>query len=296
MLKDLPGGRENRQDDGFRPRVLQRISAPPQGGAIADYIGWLLKQAGVTSAHVYRHRRGLGTIDLIGLGTGIGSQRIITDTAPWITFIEAARNGGQKDFKVLLPTTQAQDVTILLEIDEKTFKWDWNDAGAGYLITSHNAGAKQIEVPTAPIAARTVGTRLTVNGEEARVTAWAADVFTLEFASPDGVQPAPAWFSFAINDGIDYIRASGDLVVPLRNELIKLFGRLGTAKGNYSANVWEDTLRLSDIFGAKPKVKGAIDMVISTPGANVTPADPVATDVDHIPFLVPGKIQVWKKP
>jgi uncharacterized phage protein gp47/JayE len=38
-------------------------TAPPQGGASADYLAWLLAQPGVTRAWVFSLNRGAGTVD-----------------------------------------------------------------------------------------------------------------------------------------------------------------------------------------------------------------------------------------
>lgn len=46
----LEGGAEVESDASLRTRMLQAFAAPPQGGDLADYIGWALEVPGVTRA------------------------------------------------------------------------------------------------------------------------------------------------------------------------------------------------------------------------------------------------------
>lgn len=298
LVLDMQGGTDLEDDDHYQPRLNDRIGDPPQGGAIADYYQNALKVAGVDFAYVYQHRRGAGTIDVAVLRKGTGAARIIADTSAVLAAISAKRPGAMKDFKILIITTQAQAITVDIEIDPNSYKWDWDDFYAGYLITASDSVAKTITVPTAP-ASVVAGVRLTVNGEEAKVVTRVGNILTLSFSSPDGVQSAPTWFTFAVNNGVDTIRASGDLVVPVRNALIAEYGRLGPARTgaegtNYAATTWEDRLRISRIEAAAMRdVKGVTDANLVAPGANVAPIDPFGLSV---PLLVPGVIQVRKAP
>lgn len=55
------GGADVEIDDDLRSRMLERYQAPPQGGAIADYVEWALQVAGVTRAWCKPNGMGAGT-------------------------------------------------------------------------------------------------------------------------------------------------------------------------------------------------------------------------------------------
>lgn len=58
----LAGGAEPETDDAFRARMLLAYQAPPQGGALADYVEWALAVPGVTRAWVTPNGMGAGTV------------------------------------------------------------------------------------------------------------------------------------------------------------------------------------------------------------------------------------------
>jgi uncharacterized phage protein gp47/JayE len=313
LVANLVDGTDFESDDHYQPRLGDRIADPPQGGAIADYYQNALAVAGVDTAYVYEHRGGLGTIHVAVLANQrvsgplaqVGPSRVIADLTPVSAAVSAKRPGAMADFEVITVAPQTQDVVVNIEIDETTYSWDWDDFGVGYVITAFNVGAQTITVPSLPVTA-TAGKRITVDGEEATIVSVApGNVLTLSFTPPpaqDG-QPPPvtrAWFPNDPTVGITVVRASGDLVWPVRNAIIAEFGRLGPARGDgaaieYAATAWVDTLKLSRIDAAAVRDAGGgvTDIDIITPVANVVPVD---TFGDTVPLLVPGKIQVHKKP
>lgn len=311
LVADLVDGTDLEADEDYQPRVCLRISDPPQGHAIADYYQAALAVAGVGSAYIYQFRRGLGTIDVAVLANQIvtgplaqaGPSRIIADLSGVTSAIAAIRPGGVKDIKILTVVPQTQDVTVEIEIDDTTYSWDWDDDGAGFVITAFNSLASTITVPTLPTDV-IVGSRMTFNGEEVTVTAIAAgSVLTLAFTPPPTVagQPppiTPTWFSIDPTPGTSVVRASGDLVWPVRNATIGEFGKLGPARGdgvnNFAATSWVDTLKTSRIDAAAVRdTSGVTDIIVDVPAANVVPID---TFGETVPLLVPGKIIVVKKP
>lgn len=58
----LSGGADEESDENLRTRVLERMSAPPHGGAEADYIAWAKEVSGVTRVWVYPLELGAGTV------------------------------------------------------------------------------------------------------------------------------------------------------------------------------------------------------------------------------------------
>jgi uncharacterized phage protein gp47/JayE len=306
LVADLVNGSDQEEDKDFQPRLKARITDPPQGGAIADYVAWTLEIPGAATAYVWAHRRGLGTIDVAALGKGRGALRLIADLSTIQDSINTQRPGNAADFKVLTLTPQSQDVTILIEEDDKRFGWDWDDLGVGYAITASSSVAKTITVPTIP-ATMKVGSRLTVEGEEATVTAIAGGGLLTLALSPDVLDDdPPGWFStIAVPTGDAtglQVRASGDLVMPVRRNLLKLFDGLGPARDTrYAETSWTDKLVIAKLFAAATDTDGVDDAELTVPVANVVPVDHLGMpsslyDVLSVPFLVPGKIRVWKMP
>ncbi len=286
----LDDGLDIESYDAYRERLLAHIGDPPEGGAIHDYQEWCLSIPGVTAAYVWAHRRGRGTIDVAVLGNGTGAARIPSAAvlAAVDEYIESVRPGNIRDFLVLTTETQDQDVEVEPEDDDNGSSWDWDDEHTGYAITADDDGASTITVPTAP-ATVIAGKRITVLGEEALVTNRAGDVLTLSFEDDyDGNEVT--WFTFGTATGED-IRASGDLVKPIRNAVIALFNTLGPARSTWSETTWISELKRSKLFGAITDVPHCDDANLITPASNVVPVDLYG---DSVPFLVPRYIKVHK--
>lgn len=58
----LAGGADQETDTALRDRLLARLAAPPQGGAIADYVRWAVEVPGVTRAWCIPQNQGAGTV------------------------------------------------------------------------------------------------------------------------------------------------------------------------------------------------------------------------------------------
>lgn len=292
LTASMGGGIDLESDAAYAVRLLAHIGDPPEGGAIHDYQEWALSIAGVTTAYVWAHRRGAGTMDVAVLGSGTGAARVPSATVLTAVddYVESVRPGNVRDFLVVTTTPVTQDVQVAITIDTTLYKWDWDDLGVGYTITAFDSVAKTITVPTAPVSV-VIGTRLTVNGEEARVTNRVGNVLTLSFDT-DHDGNAVTWFTFSISTGVDQIRASGDLVRPVRFAIMDLFNALGPARSTWSETSWLDQLKLSKLFAAITDVAGVDDATITTPVANTSP--PADTFGSSVSFLVPGQIKVWK--
>lgn len=285
----LANGLDIESLDAYRVRLLAHIGDPPEGGAIHDYEEWARRIAGVSSAYVWAHRRGRGTIDVAVLGPGTGTARVPSATvlSEVDEYIEEARPGNVRDFLVLTTTTQTQDVLCTIDIDTTLGAWDWDDGAVGYPITASSEGSSTITVPTAP-AAVVAGVRIQVEGEEALVTNRVGNVLTLSFEDDyDGNEVT--WFTFTVTT--QDIRCSGDFVKPVRNAILALFNSLGPARSDYSETTWIGELKRSKLFGAITDTTGVDDCVLTTPAANVVPVDDYS---DEVPFIIPGKIQIHK--
>lgn len=287
LIKNLTNGLDVETREQYRARLLAHLGDPPEGGAYTDYIEWALKVPGSATAYIWRHRRGTGTIDVAVLGTGNGSERVVTDLVPFTTYIESRRPGNVKDWRMLVTTPQTQAVTATIDIDETLYKWDWDDLGVGYQITAHSSVASTITVPSAPVTV-IAGVRIQVAGEEAKVTARVGNVLTLAFTNV-------VWFTGAITDGVSVIRCSGDLVVPVRNAILALFANLGPARGTSAAVTWDDSIKFAKMYAAITDVSGVDDAILVLPAANVSPVDDPLLSPNAVPFLAPGVVQVLKQ-
>jgi uncharacterized phage protein gp47/JayE len=292
LVVALTGGLDLETPAAWSARFLAFLASPQEGGSIADYLGWVRSVSGVSTGYVWAHRRGGGTMDVAGLGPGTGAARVLSPAVMTAIddYIESKRPGNVRDFLVLTTVPVTQDVRVTIDIDDTGYKWDWDDFGVGYTITAWDSVAKTITVPTAP-ASVIAGLRIQVRGEEARVTGRVGNVLTLTF-DPDHDNNPVSWFTFGISASVDTIRASGDLVRPVRDAIIDLFNTLGPARSAWSMTGWIDQLKFSKLFAAITDVTGVDDATIVTPAGNVSP--PADTYGASVSFLVPGKIEVLK--
>lgn len=292
LVKNLTNGADVEDLEAWRARMLAHIGDPPEGGAVADYIEWALKVAGNKTAYLWKNRRGQGTLDVAVLGAGHGASRVIVDLGPTQDYLDdpTRRPANVKDVVVLTTTTQAQNVKASIAIDETKYRWDWTDDGVGYAVTAKNVGTSTITVPTAP-ASVVAGVRITVNGEEATVVSRAVNDLVLSFAA-DRDGNAVTWFT-ADPVGAN-LRASGDLVTPVRNAILDLFDRLGPARDSrYAQMQWEAALQTDSLITAGRNVVGCTKFTLINPVADVTPVDTL-NDSTSVPFLVPGNVEIVK--
>ncbi len=199
------------------------------------------------------------------------------------------RPGGVGDIVILETEAQERDVIVEITIDETLYSWDWDDAGVGYAISAPDENAQTITVVTAPDSV-IAGVRIQCGGEEAMVTNRTGDVLTLAFEDDyDG--NAVSWFTFTVTT--QDIRASGDLVKPVRNAILALFNTLGPARSDFSETSWIADLRRSKLFAAITDVPGVDDANLTDPSSTETPVDDFNDD-NTIRFLTPGAIWVVK--
>jgi uncharacterized phage protein gp47/JayE len=108
----LAGGAAAEADAELRTRLRARLSAPPQGGAAADYVAWALAVPGVTRAWVYPLNRGVGTVDLAFVMDG---RPDIIPLSGDVAAVQAAIDLVRPvtaDCVVFAPTSSALNVTI----------------------------------------------------------------------------------------------------------------------------------------------------------------------------------------
>lgn len=295
----LTGGVDIESYDAYRVRLLAHIGDPPQGGAIHDYIEWLKKIPGVKDAYIWAHRRGTGTIDLAILGPGTGAARIVSADVELAadTAVELQRPAGARDFVILTPVPVTTNVKCTIDIDLERYGWDWDDAGVGYAITAYDSNASTITVPTLPVSV-VAGMRIQVRGEEALITLRVGNVLTLSF-EPDYDGNGVSWFVIDPNVNGQMVRASGDLVKPVKNAILALFNTLGPARfisaaspDGYARTSWSASLKLSKLNAAITDVDGVDDCTITDPVITTVAVDDL--DATTIDYLSPVKVEVLK--
>lgn len=118
---EITGGSDREKDgdkgtnDDYRGRILDRIAAPPHGGAAADYIQWALEVPGVTRAWVFPQELGAGTVSLRFMMDDTYSDAIplTADVATVQAYIDdESRRPVTDSFLALAPVAVPQDVTI----------------------------------------------------------------------------------------------------------------------------------------------------------------------------------------
>lgn len=115
VLISAHGGTSAESDASLLARLLERIRRPPAGGNQYDYKNWALSVDGVTAAHVYPLRRGLGTVDIaIVSEQGIPSAEIIAKVQ---AYIDEMRPVTAKNAQVFAPDVRTLDVAVQVKLN-----------------------------------------------------------------------------------------------------------------------------------------------------------------------------------
>lgn len=292
---DLESGDDQEQDGALSLRIIDRFQNPPLGGAANDYVTWALAVADIATAFCYPLRAGYGTVDIVALHKGSGTDRILTapEVANVQAAIDAARPVSVKDARVLIVTSSSVDVDYTIVTDgalENKFDWDDTTPPTVLLYTAATrtlqfAGGSR---PATMLAGHRISIKPALGGgsgtQRVIESLSGADSVVLEVAT-DTSDPDPAVG--------DTVYAGGPLVEPVRQAIIALFDGLGTA--NPDANrygAWEGNIRPSAIGRVATAVAGVIDGTTVAPAATVQASDPAFPNDSTIELLVPGRILV----
>jgi len=141
LQKDLSDdGFDGEQDGDAHNRLLAALATPSSGGNQSDFVGWILAQLGISGAFTYPNRAGVGTIDVVGLHTGVGTARILNnaEAAALLAALQAlapaqlAANGGA--LRVLTVIGGSVDAANLANVEltvvpdgSPQYAFDWDD-------------------------------------------------------------------------------------------------------------------------------------------------------------------------
>jgi uncharacterized phage protein gp47/JayE len=283
-------GTDAELDASLRLRVLSRFSAPPRGGAQADYVQWAIEVTGWEVAYTYPLRAGLGTVDVAALHAGSGDARVPTPTEveELQALIDLKRPVSVKQTRVLLVEAETENVEVtVIANGEPEFAFDWDDSTPPE-VAAWTAGTRVLQFTADRPASMKAGDRLTFSTGETgaerviEVLGPGTDEVTLE-ADDAGDTPEAA----------DLVYSGGPLVEPARAAIQALIDSLGTANPDSDRyGSWEGSLRPTAISRAATSVEGVLDGTVVAPAATVEASDPDFPDDDTIGLIIAGRILV----
>lgn len=108
----LTGGANEESDDLLRGRLLERMRAAPEGGALHDYVRWMKEVTEVTRAWVYPGWMGAGTVGLAFVMDGRVDPIPTTDDVDVVEAYVAAVAPVTAELVVFAPIAQALNLVI----------------------------------------------------------------------------------------------------------------------------------------------------------------------------------------
>lgn len=278
--------------EDYRERILEREQSPGMGGNATDYVVWGEQVAGVADAYVFAVRDGLGTIDIVGLHVGRGSQRHLSsgERAALLAYLDAVRPVTVAGLRVLETVSLLQSVEVLIEaVNDPAYRWDWGDQTP--LVVAAWTGATRTLQFTGPRPADLeVGDRIVIktatgtknDGEPEVVEALVAGD-SVVLARVPAVAPVPG----------DTIYAGGPLTATIRDKILEHMDNLGPARGAFASGIWEGSLHTATLYQLAQGTRGAANTVVLSPAADVDGAN-VAPST-QIELITPERVIVRRK-
>lgn len=312
----------------YRDRVLSTFSDRSSGGNQSDYVDWMLEIEGVSSAFAYGNRAGMGSVDVIALHTGSGSDRELDagEQAEVLAYIRTkaplpiAAPGGP--LRYLDAVIQEVDVEMTIEPNgESAYAFDWDDGGTPPVVLAWEPGgvARKLQFAGgARPASMTAGHRIVIRGV---ASAQKGEVMTIEALSgvdsviledvPD-VSPAAT----------DVVYPAGPLTEPIRSAIVAhmngetvyagrdrvptpassldstlglevLTTGIGPANPSNTYGTWQGDLILAVLESIAMYKRGVRNVTTIAPAADVEGDDPSFPDDDtKIGLIAPGAVLV----
>lgn len=288
LVLDLEGGLDREDAGPYRTRILNRWQEPAAGGNRNDWEQWLLESENyVAYGYVLPGRNGAGTVDLVALKDGSGSERLLDSGE------RTAVDGYVDDLRPVSATQRVLEVTEdetdvevrVLPVSDPAYAFDWTDA-TPMVVATWTAGTRTLTFSADRPSSMAVGHRLIIDnaasdGVEHVIEALSGtDAVVLE--------EAPSFTPTAS----DNVYSGGPLVQPARLAILALIDELGPANESSQYGPWEGTLRTSSLFETVQLQDGVLDSDLVAPVANVEATDPAYPDNDTIGLITPGKVLV----
>lgn len=282
LVLSLEGGLDAETDGAYRARIVNRLQLPPQGGNRNDYEQWALDVTGVDAAFALPQRNGIGTVDLVALRAGTGTDRILTEAERQDVFayvLERMPIGAA--MRVLNVTTSAVSVEVhLVPVDDPLFRFDWDDGGTGLEVASYDENTRRLTVTGELPADLAPGARFVLDqgplvDAPVRVVQalTGADAFIVAL-DPDvpltGVSPGQRLY------------AAGPLTEPVRQAILNGYeladgtmapgiNQLGPANEESRYGSWIDTVEAARIAAAAGSVAGVYRVTVPEIGLDSVP-------------------------
>lgn len=205
----------------YRARVLATFSEPTAGGTQADFVAWMLELEGVDSAYAYPNRAGLGSVDVVALHRGSGSDRELSagDQEDVIDHLEelapaqlAGVGGSLRHLDVVIESKSVE--IVITPNGEAAYSFDW--IGGPLTVLTWTAATRILRFTAARPASMKAGHRISIkgiasaqDGEELTIEALSStDSVILE--SVPNVPPVAT----------DVVYSGGPLVTPIRDAIL----------------------------------------------------------------------------
>lgn len=289
----LTGGEDVEPIGQLRQRVLARIRDRGRGGAKADWLAWALAVTGVSEAYAYRHRDGLGTVDVVGLKKGAGSARFLN--AGERTLLLAALDAVRPfttTVRVLECEADAQAVKITVTPAEgEAYARDWNDS-TPLTVSSYTSATRTLVFTADRPADMRAGDRIcwdAASGELVEIEALSSTNAVVLRTDPS---PAPTGTVYSGGPLTAQIQtAVKNLINGYTDDDGEYHWGLGPARGVWEPD-WDDSVRPAKVLAAAAAVEGALDVDVDAPVSTYTPTDYAYPDDTKTRVVTPSYVFV----
>ena len=210
------------QEAEFKRRVLDAIGEPSAGGNDADYIGWMLAIDGISQAFVYPNRAGRGTVDVLALHAGTGTDRVlleadgddIVETLAELAPTQVGGTGGSLRHLTAVPDEQDLEITIE-PTGAAQWAFVWDDQTPA-VVAAWTAGTRVLQFTTDRPGTMKAGDRICIHGVASSQTGQVLVVESLVDDDKVKLEEAPDVAPAAT----DIVYAGGPLTATIRDALL----------------------------------------------------------------------------
>lgn len=279
-------GEDQESIAAWRTRILDKLGEPGLGGNANDYRTWMLEVTGISTAYVYPHRAGRGSVDLAALHAGSGTVRALSagERTELLDAVTVERPVHVKSVRVLETTTTTQNVD--LQITPRpgvAYAKDWDDA-VPMVVSTWVAGTLTLtftlDRPTSMAAGDSIVIKTAAgNGTGAPVVIAELGAGTDDIVLAEAPAVAPV--------ATDTVYSGGPLTAPVRTAIIAHIDTLGPAVGAYGTGEWDSDINPARIEAEALAIDGVRDATAVTPSATVVADDPAYPNDDSNELLIP---------